>query len=81
MEGQAPAVAALTLGLEISEAEEMLAGAQRDIAVLPALDLFMRQAGEAADVPRSRDCCCANTLLARRRTTASEPAAPGSGQH
>lgn len=81
MEGHTPAVAAHRLGLGIPEAEETLARIRRDIAVLLALGLFMPPAGEAANAPRSRNCRCGNTAMARRRAPAVGPSAPGSDPH
>lgn len=58
IEGQTPAAAARRLGLEVSRAEDMLAGIRRDIAVLQALGLFTPRAQDAPDTPGARDCRC-----------------------
>jgi len=61
MEGQTPAAAARQLGLEVSQAEGMLARTRRDIAVLRALGLFTPRAEGTADAPRTRDCRCGHS--------------------
>jgi len=58
IKGQSLATAARTLGMDIHDAEQMLAKTRREVAVLMVLGLCKPSVPVSVDAPQYQDCSC-----------------------